>query len=50
MYENINKVNEIAIPAYPNLKLSAETLNSDTSLFKIKDDKAEAKEIITSLL
>ena len=50
MYEKINKVNEIAIPAYPNLKLSAETLNSDASLFKIKDDKAEAKEIITSLL
>jgi hypothetical protein len=40
----------MAIPAYPNLKLSAETLNSDASLFNKKDDKEEAKEIIISLL
>jgi hypothetical protein len=50
IYENKNKVKEMAIPAYPNLKLSAETLNSDASLFKKKEDKEEAKEIIISLL
>lgn len=50
MYENKNKINEIAISAKPNLKLSAETLNSDDSLLKKKDDKEERKEIIISLL
>ena len=49
IYENKNKINEIAISAKPNLKLSAETLNSDASLLKKKDDKEERKEIIISL-
>jgi hypothetical protein len=48
-YENRNNVKDIAIPAYPNLKLSAETLNSDASLFNKKDENEEAKEIIISL-
>ena len=48
-YENRNNVKDIAIPAYPNLKLSAETLNSDASLFNKKDDNEEAKEITISL-
>jgi hypothetical protein len=38
------------MPAYPNLKLSAEMLDSDASLFKRKDDREETKEIIISLL
>jgi glycerol-3-phosphate cytidylyltransferase-like family protein len=49
IYENKNKINEIAISAKPNLKLSAETLNSDVPLLKKKDDKEERKEIILSL-
>ena len=49
IYENKNKINEIAISAKPNLKLSAETLNSDVPLLKKKDDKEERKEIIISL-